>query len=288
MTDALVHALAFSDTVRIVAAVTTDAVGQALEIHDTSPTGTAALGRLLTGAALMGATLKDGARVSLQLQGNGPLGMVLARSNDRGEIYGTVTHPHADVPPRADGKLDVGGAVGRQGTLMVSKDVGLREPYVGLVPLASGEIGDDLATYFADSEQVQSAVGVGVLVSAERRVTGAGGFLLQILGGADDATLDLLESRLAEVRDLSRQIEAGQTHEAMLHVLTGGDHRVLSERPLRYFCPFDRAYYASRIASLGAIAVAEAFGDRDTIEVTCEFTRQTYTFDRSVFEALDA
>ena len=287
MSDALVHALAFSDTVRIVAAVTTVAVGDALDTHDTSPTATAALGRLLTGAALIGATLKDGARVSLQLQGNGPLGMVLARSSDQGEIYGTVTHPRADVPPRPDGKLDVGGAVGRQGTLMVSKDVGLREPYVGLTPLVSGEIGDDLASYFANSEQVRSAVGVGVLVSAERRVTGAGGFLLQILGGADDETLDTLEQRLAEVHDLSRQIEAGQTHAEMLALLTGGDHRVLSERPLAYRCPFDLAYYQTRIASLGTAAVDDAFGDRDTIEVTCEFTRATYTFDRaSIDEAL--
>lgn len=281
MADALVHALAFEDTVRIVAAVSTETVGTLLQTHDTSPTATAALGRLTTAAALMGATLKDGARLSLQVEGGGPLGMLLARATDSGEVYGTVAHPHADVPPRPDGKLDVGAAVGDRGMLLVSRDLGFGEPYVGMVPLTSGEIGDDIAGYFLQSEQIRSAVGVGVLVTPDRAVAGAGGFLLQLLGGVPEDAIEALEARLSSIRDLSREIEGGLDHDALLERLTGGDHRVVARRPLRHACPFDRTYYADRLRSLGETSLDELFGDEPSIDVTCEFTRATYAFTRA-------
>lgn len=284
--DRITRAIAFDDTVRITAVVTTGVVDDAMRIHGTSPTASAALGRLLTGTLLLATTVKDNVRLTLQLQGGGPFGLMLARTGGPGEVYGTMQNPGQVIPPREDGKLDVGAGVGRDGQLMVIKDLGLREPYVGATPVVSGEIGDELTLYLANSEQVQSAVGVGVLVTPDAACSGAGGFLVQVLGGASDDALDALESRLVEFKALSREIAAGASTEELIKRLSGGDHRVLDDQPVAYRCPLDRAYYLERLQSLGSDALGEAFADDPSIEVTCEFSRQTYTFERSEFGGL--
>ncbi|MBU6161354.1 MAG: Hsp33 family molecular chaperone HslO [Myxococcales bacterium] len=278
-TNRIVHALAFDDQVRMIACTSTGIVAEAARVHDTSPVATTALGRLLTGALLLGATHKNATRLTLQLQGKGPAGLLLARAGADGSVYGTISNPQVEVPLRDDGKLDVGGAVGRSGILQVVRDLGFGEPYVGATALVSGEIGDDLAQYLYDSEQIASAFGVGVNVTSQG-VTGAGGFLVQILGGLDEHAVWEVEHRLRSITHLSQDIEDGMTAYDLLWRLAG-DHRVLEEREPRYFCPHDRDYYRRRIAELGRATVQELFLDRDTIEVTCEFTRQTWTFDRA-------
>lgn len=282
MSDSLVHALAFDDTVRVVAAVSTDVVRGAQSTHDASPTATAALGRLLTATALVAATTKDDVQVELRVDGGGPAGTLLARANDAGEVYGTIREPRASAPPKAEGKLDVGAIVGTEGLLSVTRMLPYGEPYVGAVPLVSGEIGDDIAHYFLQSEQVQSAIGVGVLCSTDG-VSAAGGFLLQILGGASDEVLDELEARLGTIRALSREIDAGLGTNALLERLVGSDVRILAERTLRLHCPFDRAHYRTRVASLGAEGLHAAFGELEEIEVICEFTRRAFYFSRADF-----
>jgi len=285
MADERIRALAYDDNVRIVAAVSTTVVGDAMRIHDAGPTGAAALGRLLTATALLAATNKGAERLTLQVQGGGPLGLLLARTAGEGEVYGTVGRPRAHVFPRPDGKLDVGRGVGTDGQLMVVKDLGFGEPYIGTVPLVSGEIGDDVAEYLARSEQTLSAIGVGVRLSPQATCLGAGGFLVQILGGCDEEAFDAIEARIAELRELSRDIEHGASARDLVAMLAGGTERVLESTPLAYRCPLDRAYYAGRLRSLGREALAEAFGAQPDIEVVCEFSRVAHTFTR---EELDA
>ena len=283
MPDQLLHALAFDDTVRVVAAVSTDIVREAQSTHDTSPTATSALGRLLTATALIAATTKDDAQVEVRIDGGGPAGVLLARATSDGDVYGTLQEPHATAPVNDAGKLDVGAIVGTQGLLTVTRVLPHGDPYVGAVPLATGEIGDDIAHYYLQSEQVQSAIGVGVLCTADRGVSGAGGFLLQILGGASEEVLDELEARLATIRGLSREIDGGLGARELLERLVGDDNRVLAERDLRLHCPFDREHYRARVAGLGLEGLNAAFGELAEIEVICEFSRRAYIFARGDF-----
>ncbi len=275
--DSLIKALAFDDTVRVVAAVTTQTVHDAMRIHDTGPTASTALGRLLTATMLLGATKKGEERLTVQIDGQGPIGKLVATAENVGEIYGTVENPHAEKPLRADGSLDVGGVVG-DGFITSIRAIGVGEPYISAVPLVTGEIGDDVAQFLADSEQIQSAVGVGVRVSPEGACVGAGGFLVQVLGGVTDAQLDMLEAKLAELNQLSKDIEAGATPTSIIETLTGGDFRVLEETPARYRCPRDRAYFSERLKGLGPDTLHEAFAGTGKLEVICEYCRTSYEY----------
>lgn len=275
--DSLIKALAFDDTVRIVAVITTETVHEAMRTHDTGPTASAALGRLLTATMLLGATKKGEERLTLQIDGDGPIGQLVATAENVGEIYGTVEHPHGEKPLRADGALDVGGAVGR-GFITALRRIGVGEPYISAVPLVSGEIGDDVAAYLAESEQIQSAVGVGVRLSPEGVCVGAGGFLVQVLGGVTDDQLDVIESKLAKMKTLSTDIEAGATVTSIIETLTGGDFRVLEETPARYRCPRDRAFFNEQLKNLAPDTLNEAFGGTGKLEVICEFCRTSYEY----------
>lgn len=283
MTDRLLHALAFDDHVRVLVAVTTETVQTAARIHGTSAVATQALGRLLTGVALLGATLKSHERLSVQLQGNGPLGMLLARSHARGQVYGTIGNP-AYIAPDAD-PLDVGGAVGTNGLVMVSRDTGAKEPYVGVIPVTTGEIGDDLARYLRDSEQVVSAIGLSVVGGGRDDVRAAGGFLVQLLGGVPDSVTELLDRRISAVGRLSARLEEGQTVEELLESLLGSDARIVGTSEVVWNAPQDRNYYALRLASLQG-SLDELFGDDEEISLTCEFTRETFRFSRHELEQL--
>jgi molecular chaperone Hsp33 len=278
MTDALVHALAFDDKVRIITATTSDLVRQAVTIHDCGPSAAAALGRMLTGALLMSATHKNLTRLTVQIQGGGSAGMVLARSDASGQVYGTIANPHAEAGFNEDGRLNVAGIVGTEGTLQVVRDLGFGAPYVGNTEIVSGEIGDDLANYLAISEQIQSAFGVGEVMGPDG-VVGSGGFLIQLLGGLNEDETTELGVRLGELSSLSFHVESGASAEDLV-ALISPDARVLTRHEPRYFCPHDREYYRVRLLSLGEKAVNSLFGDDDRIEMRCEFTREVYQFRR--------
>lgn len=278
MTDALVHALAFDDKVRIITATTSDLVRQAVAIHDCGPTAAAALGRMLTGSLLMAATHKNLTRLTLQIQGGGPAGMILTRADAAGNAYGTIGDPHAEAGFTEDGHLDVPGIVGLDGTVQVVRDLGVGHPYIGNTEIVSGQIGDDFAHYLSTSEQIQSAFGVGEVMGPDG-VVGAGGFLIQLLGGLNDEETTELGVRLGELSSLSFHVESGASAEDLV-ALVSSDARILERRAPRYFCPHDREYYRVRLLSLGADAVNSLFGDDDRIEMRCEFTRNTYQFRR--------
>lgn len=284
--DTLLHALAMDERVRIVACAATHAVAEGCRIQGTHPTASAAFGRLLAGSALLAATLKGRERVTLQIRGTGPLQWLLARSTPDGSVHGAVGQAAVHLPPRPDGKLDVGAAVG-QGVLVVTRDLGIGEPWTGTVPLATGEVGDDLAAYLLQSEQIHSAVGVGVLLRGEGEVTGAGGFLLQILGGLEDDEVDDLEAAIAGVRELARAFEGGMQPRELIHALVGDDHRVLAERPLRYHCPHDAEHYRGRLLLLGHAALEELLSEQPDLRVRCEFSQREYCYTRADFPELD-
>ena len=275
--DSVTKALAFDDTVRVVAVVSTDLVGEAVRIHDTGPTAGAAFGRLLTAALLLGATKKGDETLTLQVDGDGPVGSLIATTATAGEVYGTLTNPQAERPLRADRSLDVPGVIGK-GFLTAIRRIGLGEPYMSAVPLVSGEIGEDVARFLSDSEQINSAVGVGVRFAPDGTCVAAGGFLVQVLGGATDEQLASIEGRLAGLSALSAEISAGASAESIVDSIAGDSARVLEQSPARYHCPRDRKYFAERLVGLGPDALREAFAGTGRLEVICDYTRRSYVF----------
>lgn len=285
--DQVVHALGFDDRVRVIVARMSETVQHAVRVHQTHATASAALGRALIAARMMRATLKSDERVTLQLRGNGPVGLVLTRAEAEGDVYGSIQQPEVHLPPRSDGKLDVGGAIGSQGTLTVVRDRPGYDPYVGTTELVSGEVGEDVAHYLLTSEQIGSAVGAGVLMGPDGEVRGAGGFLVQILGGLDDDSITQLEGAIARIGQISRVFEAGATAGELLKELCGSDYRELASEPVRYHAPHDREYYLSRLRALDHAAMQELFEGDASIELTCEFTRQTWRFSRDEFPVFE-
>ena len=275
--DLITKALAFDETVRIVAVVTTKCVEHAMRTHDTGPTAGAALGRLMAATLLLGATKKGAERLTMQIDGDGPIGSILATTEQAGEVFAAIQNPHAELPLRADGTLDVPGVVGN-GFITAIRRIGVGEPYMSAVPLESGEIGDDVAAFLRDSEQVQSAVGVGVRLSPDGGCLAAGGFLIQVLGGVTDLQLDLIEKRLASLANLSTFIEEGATPRAIIEAIAGEDCRVLDESVVRYKCPRDRAYFQQRLIGLGRDALYDAFDGTGKLEVICDYCRTSYEF----------
>lgn len=282
--DRVLHALAWDDNVRIVAAQMTQTVRAAAQLHGTALTSSAALGRVLMAARLMQATVKDTERVTIQFKGFGMTGLLLGRAEPDGDVYGSIQNPDADPPLRPDGRLDVGAAVGWAGEMMVVRDTSATsEPYVGVTEIVSGEIAEDLANYLVTSEQINSAVALGVMMGNEGEVLGAGGLVVQILGGLDDGVLETLEARIRELGNLSQRITEGTTAEDLIRMVAGDDARILSERPVRYHCDRGRDYYAARLRGLDVRSLVELFAEDDSIELRCEFTQQTHVFLRSEF-----
>lgn len=280
MSNRILRCLAYDNQVRFYAAETTGLVEEARKIHDTWPTATAALGRTLTAAALM-ATMRDPEEsLTLQLMGGGPIGRIIAVANGTGEVKGYVDEPHVDLELNSRGKLDVGGAVGSDGNLYIVRDLGLKEPYRGVVRLVSGEVGDDIANYFLSSEQTRSAVALGVKVSPQGEVIAAGGYILQLLPGADDKLAVWLEETLAELGDISSVIASGQSLEGILQRLTLTGNPTPPECiPLSLTCHCSREKYLGPLISLGAAELESlAAEDRDA-ELVCHFCRTSYYFN---------
>lgn len=277
--DYLTAAVAMDGQVRALAARTTDLVEEARRRHGTSPTATAALGRALTGAALLGSALKEEQTLTLRILGDGPIGGVIADVDAEGRVRGYARDPAADVPLRPDGKLDVGGIVGRRGFLYVTRDLGVGQPYTGSAALVSGEIAEDLTRYLLASEQIPSAVGLGVLVSPDLSTRAAGGWLLQALPGADPAAMGRLERNVAELEAVSRQMESGRSPEDVLGALLAGQEwHVVGSRPLRFACRCSRERAFASLIALGRDELRDMAAGDDGAELTCHFCGEVYRF----------
>lgn len=259
----------------------TDIVREMERLHKTSAVTTAALGRLLTAAAMMGAMLK-GSRdtVTLQINGGGPAGRLLAVADGAGHVKGYVQNPVVELPPRADGHLDVGAAVGTDGTLDVIRDLGLREPYIGQVPLVSGEIAEDVTRYFAISEQTPSVCALGVLVNADLSVQCAGGFILQLLPGATEEEITRLEANIKAMPAVTAMLSEGKTVRDMLDLaLAGFEPDVLDTAPAVYRCDCSEERVHRMLRSLGRKEVERLRDEDPHAEVDCQFCDKVYRVD---------
>ena len=286
--DQLVRAITAGGGVKAVAVTARELTEQARNIHRTLPTATAALGRTLAAAAMMGNALKeDAASLTLQIKGGGPLGTVLAVSDHLGCVRGYVQNPQTDLPLRPDGKLDVGGAVGCEGTLTVIKDLGMKEPYIGSVGLLGGEIAEDLAAYFVESEQIPTACALGVLVDRDQSVLAAGGYLLQLLPGAGEETAEALEASLRAAGPVTELLKADPDPEALLRAaLPGLELEVLEKRPIAYRCDCSRDRMERALVSLGREELRSMIAEQGGAELTCRFCDRVETFTQEDLEAL--
>jgi molecular chaperone Hsp33 len=283
--DHLAHALGADGTVRALAAVTTGLVEEARRRHDTLPTATAALGRALTAALLLGGTMKAGERVSLQFSGNGPLGGILVDATPEGHARGFVNRPRTHLPPR-NGKLDVGGALGG-GLLCVMRVLpDPAPPYRSIVPLVSGEVGSDVARYLVDSEQTPSAVGIGVFVEVDGRVGAAGGYVLQAMPGAAPGTLERLEANVAASAAPSDLVRQGLDADAIVvRLLDGFAARVLDRQAVAFRCRCSRARATAAVLAMGCEELRAVLADERRAEVVCEFCAERYTVEEDELRA---
>lgn len=288
MSDQLIRAISQDGLIKVSAVSTRDLTERARQIHKTLPVATAALGRLLAGASMMGNALKEeAASLTLQIKGGGPLGTLLAVSDHEGNVRGTVENPAVDIPLREDGKLDVGTAVGNQGTLTVIRDLRMKEPYVGSVGLLWGEIAEDIALYFVESEQIPTACGLGVLVDRDQSVLSAGGYLVQLLPGAGEETAERLEASLRAAGPVTELLKADPDPEALLHVaLPGLALEVLEKRPIAYRCDCSRERMERALISLGREELRAMIDEQGSAELTCRFCDNVQRFSREELEAL--
>lgn len=283
MTDKLTIAVTKNKLIRIYAVNSKNIVQSAKDYHSTMPTGTAALGRLLTGATLMGAMLKDeNTSLTLQMKGDGPLGRVIAVASSEGDVKGYIENPTAELPLNAFGKLDVGGAIGREGYLSVVKDMNMREPYVGQVPIQTGEIGDDLAFYFAQSEQVPSLVALGVLVDRDYSVKQAGGFIVQIMPDCDEFNLKKFEKAAEELSSVTAMLDEGLTNEQLIRrVMKDFEIEILEEKDVAYRCDCCDERMRRAIISLGKKEIQDIIDEQGEAEIVCQFCNKGYTYDKA-------
>lgn len=278
MADRLVKFMSHADMVTISAIDATELVEKARKIHRMNPTPTAALGRTLVMGAMMGAMLKgENEKVTIQIIGNGPLGSILVTSNSKAEVKGYVSNSMAEAEEHPNGKLNVGGIVG-QGQLNVIKDIGLKEPYVGNVPLQTGEIAEDFAYYYAISEQVPSAVALGVLVNKNGTVKKAGGYLLQILPDTPDEIISLIEKRLSEVKPITEMLEEGRSLEEIADYISDDlNTRVVEEITPTWQCDCSKERMEKALITIGKKDLEELQKDEKT-ELQCHFCNQKYVF----------
>ena len=256
-----------------------DIVEQARQIHQLSPTACAALGRTLCAVSMMGDMMKEeNASVTARIEGGGPIGCVVAVSDCGGNVRGYVDRPACDLSLRADGKLDVGGAVGKNGLLVVSKDIGLKEPYVGSTQLVTGEIGDDFTRYYAESEQVPAAVGLGVLVDTDRTIKAAGGFIVQLMPGAPDGLIEKLEDNIFYMDALTTILAEDGAEEVLAQVMKGLDMHLVEQHDVSWRCPCSRDRVAAALESIGAEALSEMAEDGKGADVDCQFCGKQYAF----------
>lgn len=277
--DYIVRASAADGQIRVFAATTRELVEKARTIHNTSPVATAALGRLLTGAAMMGSMMKGRSDVlTVQIMGDGPIGSMTVTADSMARVKGFVQNPEVMLPASAEGKLDVGGAVG-MGMFRVIKDLGLKEPYIGEIELISGEIAEDFTYYFAASEQVPSSVALGVLMNRDNTVAQAGGFIIQLMPNATEEVISHLEQKLTEVTAVSGLLEEGMTPEEILeYIFAGFDLKILDKIPTCYYCNCSKERVEKALISIGRAELESMIADGEPITMNCHFCDSTYTF----------
>ena len=279
MNDYIIRAIAANDQIRAFAAVTTETVETARQDHNTSPVATAALGRLLTAGAMMGTMMKgDKDILTLQIKAGGPLEGITVTADSKGRVKGYVGNPDVCIPANSKGKLDVAGAVG-VGFMNVIKDMGLKEPYVGQVALQTSEIAEDLTYYFATSEQVPSAVGLGVLMNKDNTVRQAGGFIVQLMPFAEESTIAKLEENVQKITSVTNLLEEGHTPESLLEkVLEGFDMEINKKVPTEFYCNCSRERVEKALISIGRKELNEMIQEGKSIEMNCHFCNKNYEF----------
>ena len=258
----------------------TDIVARAREIHGTTPTASAALGRVLAVASLMGGALKaENGSVTLRFNGDGAGGRILAVAECDGSVRGYVDNPLVDLPRRADGKLDVGSFVGHEGSLTVVKDLNMKDPYVGMVEIVGGEVAEDIAAYFVESEQIPTACAAGVLVAGDGSIVSAGAYLVQLMPGANDATTEQLEQAIMRAGTVTQLLTAGNGPEEILYkLLEGFEPRILDEYDAVYRCGCSLERVERALISSGREALAQMIAEDHGAEVTCQFCDRVYRF----------
>lgn len=277
--DRILRATAADGFIKMSAVSAKETVQRAKDIHNCTPTTTAALGRTLCAASMLGNLLKeDNGSLTIRINGGGPIGSVIAVSDSKGYVRGYVTNPAVDLPLRSDGKLDVGGAVGRDGMLTVSRDIGLTQPYVGSTELVSGEIAEDLTAYLLESEQVPSACGLGVLIDTDLSVKAAGGFIVQLMPGAPDEYIDVLEENIFMMDQLTTILSKDGLEAVFEQVLKGLPYHIVDEDEVGYRCYCSRERVGDAILGVGEGELESMINEGKDIDVSCQFCDTVYTF----------
>jgi molecular chaperone Hsp33 len=279
MNEYLIRGIALDGKVRAFAVVTTSITEELRRRHGTTPTTTAALGRTAAAGLMMGAMLKGEEKLSIQINGGGPIGQIVVDANAKGDVRGYVDNPEVDLPLNAIGKLDVAGAVGTDGFLNISKDLGLKEAYRGSVPIISGELAEDFTYYFAKSEQTPSAVALGVLIDVDYTVKVSGGFVLQLLPGLSDEQITEIETMLAGLPSITTLLNSGLTMEQVLMEILPSI-QILEKTEVRFRCKCSRERMESALISLGKEELQEMLDDEGFAEVVCHFCNEAYRYDR--------
>ncbi|WP_239619013.1 Hsp33 family molecular chaperone HslO [Cohnella mopanensis] len=286
MKDELIRGTAWNGGLRVFAARTTALVSELQRRHDTYPTATAALGRTATVSAMMGVMLKGRERLMVQVKGDGPLGQIVIDANAAGEVRGYVDHPHTHLPSNSQGKLDVAGVVGHTGYLHVTKDLGLKEPYKGSVPIISGELAEDFTYYFAESEQSPSAVGLGVLVETDNTVLHAGGFIVQVLPGLPEEQLVRLEQAIAAMPHVTALLDQGETPEGILRFLLGDEITIHQAIEPVFQCNCSRERFEKVLITLGKQELRNMIDEDGEAELHCHYCNEKYMFEAEDLESL--
>ncbi len=287
MGDYLVKGTAYEGKVRAYAIKATDMVNEAVRRQGTWPTASAALGRSMMASTMMATMLKGNAKLTVKIEGNGPLGSIVIDANTKGETRGFVSNPETHFELNEHGKLDVARAVGREGTLSVVKDIGLKDFFTGSVPLVSGELGEDFTYYFVTSEQTPSSVGVGVLVNPDNSILAAGGFIIQLMPGADDDVIAEIERSLSTIPPISKLVEKGLTPEEILYALLGEDNvKILETMPVSFSCSCSKERIEQAIMSLGTEEIRAMIEEDGGAETRCHFCNEVYHFTADELERL--
>lgn len=281
MEDYIVRATAIEGKVRAVSAVTTNVVKYAQKVHNLSPLASAAMGRTLTAAVLMSVFLKGSNNTqTIQIKGDGPLGGIVAVSDSEANVRGYVYNPLVYLPLNKEGKFDVAGAIGK-GYLNVIKDLGLREPYIGYVDLISGEIAEDIAYYYAYSEQIPTSVALGVLASSDKIIESAGGFIIQLMPGADEDTISFVEEKVKNLPSVTGLLKEGKTPEDILNMMFSEKGlKIVEKSPCSYKCNCSRERMYKNVISLGKKEIKDIFKEQEQIEATCHFCNLKYQFSQ--------
>ncbi|GAC42478.1 Hsp33 family molecular chaperone HslO [Paenibacillus popilliae] len=285
MQDMLIRGTGLGGKVRIFAVRTTELVHELQRRHSTYPTATAALGRTVTAAAMMGAMLKGDEKLTVQIKGDGPIGQIVVDANAHGEVRGYVTHPQVHLASNTQGKLDVAGAVGRSGFIHVIKDLGLKEPYRGSSPIISGELAEDFTYYFATSEQTPSAVGLGVLVDVDNSVLHAGGFIVQLLPGLTDEQINQIEHSLSMLPPVTSLLDQGMELDELATWIIS-DANVMDRMAIRFQCQCSQERVERTLISVGKGELTALIEEDGQAEVVCHFCNEKYSFEREELEQL--